>query len=195
MILWIIKGITNKWFQVELRLKVLVAYASKAGSTKGIAEFIGEKLRLHGMEVEVQAAESVKDLSYDAFVVGSALYQFHWMKEAKQFVSRNRFVLAKRPVWLFSSGPTGTKTTDSKGRDLLETSGPREIDELREMTNPRDHRVFFGALYPDRLKGAVGWFAKWIPKEDVGDFRNWKEIESWVQGIVQELELLSTPAK
>lgn len=169
-------------------MKVLVAYASKAGSTKGIAEFIGEKLREHGLEAEVQPAESVEDLApYDAFVVGSALYQFHWMKEAKQFVSRNSSDLAKRPVWLFSSGPTGTKTTDSKGRDLRETSGPKEIEELRETTDARDHRVFFGAIFPDRLKGTVGWFAKWIPKEDVGDFRNWKEIETWVEGIAQEL--------
>ena len=136
----------------------------------------------------MRSVDSVMDLSvYDAFVVGSALYQFHWMKEARQFVSRNRSSLAERPVWLFSSGPTGTKSTDSKGRDLRETSGPKEMDELRKMTNPRDHRVFFGALYPDRLKGTVGWFARWIPKEDVGDFRNWKEIETWAEGIAQEL--------
>ena len=42
--------------------------------------------------------------SFDAFVVGSALYIGHWMKEAKEFAKRNRAILSNRPVWLFSSG-------------------------------------------------------------------------------------------
>lgn len=170
-------------------MRVLVAYASKYGSTKGIAEFIGEKLREHGIQVDVQSVDSVKDLpSYDAFVIGSAVYQFHWLKEAKRFVSQNHSVLVSRPVWIFSSGPTGPKATDSKGRDLREASGPKEIDELREWTSPRDHKVFFGAFYSDRLKGAVGLFGRFIPKEDQGDFRNWKEIEAWVSSIAEALE-------
>jgi menaquinone-dependent protoporphyrinogen oxidase len=170
-------------------MKILVAYGSKAGSTKGIAEFIGEKLRGHGMQVDVQGVQSVQNLAeYDAFVIGSALYMYHWLKEAKQFVLRNRTVLTSRPVWLFSSGPTGTKPTDKKGRDLKEVSGPNEIDELRRSVNPRDHQVFFGAFFPENLKGVVGWFAKRVPKDEVGDFRNWKEIEEWSNKIASSLE-------
>lgn len=172
-----------------IRMKVLVAYASKAGSTKGIAEFIGEKFRGQGIQADVQDVTSAKNLTdYDAFVIGSALYTFHWLKEAKQFVSKNQSILASRPVWIFSSGPTGTKTTDAKGRNLREVSGPKEIEELQKSIKPRDHRVFFGALYRDRVKGAAGWFARWIPKEDEGDFRDWSEIESWTTGIARALE-------
>jgi menaquinone-dependent protoporphyrinogen oxidase len=169
-------------------MKVLVAYASRAGSTQGIAEFIGERLRGHAIEVDVQGVDAVKNLAgYDAFIIGSALYNYHWLKEAMQFVSQNRSILASRPVWIFSCGPTGTKVTDSKGRDLREVSGPKEIEELRELIHPRDHRVFFGALYRDRLKGAVGLFARWIPKEDEGDFRSWSEIEGWTNSINEAL--------
>jgi menaquinone-dependent protoporphyrinogen oxidase len=169
-------------------LRVLVAYASKTGSTRGIAECIGEKLRKNGTWVDVSNVGSANDLDkYDAFVIGSALYMFHWMKEARQFVSENRSVLACRPVWIFSSGPTGTKTTDKKGRDLREVSGPKEIGELRESINPRDHHVFFGAFYPDRVKGATGWFSRFVPKEDQGDFRNWSEIEAWANNITDTL--------
>ena len=174
-------------------MKVLVAYASKYGSTKGIAESIGEKLRQHGMQVDVLEVDGVRNAEdFDAFVIGSAVYMFHWMKEAKQFVSKNRAVLANRPVWLFSSGSTGTKTTDPKGRDLLEVSGPKELDELRELVNPRDHRVFFGALYRDRLKGTAGLFARWIPREGEGDFRDWKRIEEWAVSIAQALTEMET---
>ncbi len=169
-------------------MKVLVAYASRAGSTKGIAEFIGEKLQKDGMQVDVRDVSGVGDVaSYDAFVVGSALYMYHWLKEARQFVQENRAILAARPVWLFSSGPTGPREIDSKGSDLRQTSGPKEIDELRESISPRDHRVFFGALFPDRLKGATGYFARWTPKEEQGDFRNWPEIEAWAVTIARAL--------
>ncbi len=174
-------------------MKVLVAYASKAGSTKGIAEFIGGKLRGHGIQVDVSGAGSIENVTqYDAFVVGSAVYQYHWLKEGKEFVSKNRSVLAERPLWAFSSGPTGTKDTDSKGRNLLEVSGPKEIVDLKEWVHPRDHRVFFGAFFPDKLTGAVGWFARRVPKDQVGDFRNWKEIEAWADGIASAL--LAVPA-
>jgi menaquinone-dependent protoporphyrinogen oxidase len=177
-------------------MKVLVAYASKYGSTKGIAEFIGEKLRQRGIEADVLEVGAVRDAGvYDAFVIGSAVYMFHWLKDARQFISRNRALLASRPVWLFSSGPTGSKATDSKGRDLREVSGPKEISELRESISPRDHRVFFGALYRDRLKGTSGWFARWIPKEGEGDFRNWSEIEAWTNSIAEALSAVGSHRK
>jgi menaquinone-dependent protoporphyrinogen oxidase len=181
-------------------MKVLVAYASKYGSTKGIAEYIGEKLRQHGMQVDVQEVGSVKNAGdYDAFVIGSAVYMFHWLKEAKQFVSKNSMLMVNHPVWLFSSGPVGTQSKDAKGRDLLEVSGPRELDELRALVKPRDHRVFFGALDGTRLTGTIGFVYKLARRSQAareampeGDFRDWKEIESWATSIVQELETQQT---
>lgn len=175
-------------------MRVLVAYASRTGSTKGIAEFIGDKLQKSGIQAEVKDVVTVGDVSgYDAFVIGSAVYMYHWLKEARQFVKKNSAALAARPVWIFSSGPTRRKPTDSKGRDLKETSGPKEIDELRKSLDPRDHRVFFGAFYADRIKGAMGFFARATPKEDQGDFRNWGEIEAWADTIAKAL--MTAPAE
>ena len=176
-------------------MRVLVAYASRTGFTKGIAEFIGERLGEHGTQVDVQGVDSVKNLAgYDAFVIGSALYNLHWLKEAKSFVSNNRALLCTRPVWLFSSGPVGTKTTDAQGRDLRDVSGPKEIDELREAVNPRDHWVFFGGLDGSRLTGAIGFAYRMARRSQAarelmpeGDFRDWKEIESWAKGIAEAL--------
>ncbi len=176
-------------------MRVLVAYASKYGSTKGIADFIGEKLRERGMQVDVQAVDSTeRPRDYDAFVIGSAVYTFHWLKEAKSFVSNNRALLRTRPVWLFSSGPVGTKTTDNQGRDLREVSGPKEMDDLREAVKPRDHRVFFGTLDGTRLTGAMGFMYRMARRSQAaresmpeGDFRDWKEIESWANSIAEAL--------
>lgn len=178
-------------------MKVLVAYASKTGFTKGIAEFVCEKLRGRGIQADVQevgAASNVGD--YDAFVIGSAVYMFHWLKEGKEFLSRNQTVLAGRPVWLFSSGPVGTKATNAKGQDLREVSGPNDIGELRDSIRPRDHKMFFGGLDGSRLKGTVSLVYGVIKRSQSvresmpeGDFRDWKEIEAWANGIADALQV------
>ena len=42
----------------------------------------------------------------------------HGEQEAVRFVRRTSDALARRPVWLFSSGPLGTEQTDAQGRDV-----------------------------------------------------------------------------
>ena len=185
-------------------MKVLVAYASKAGSTKGIAEFIGERLRERGVPAEVYDVRAVqRPEDYDAFVVGSAVYMFHWAKEAKQFVLKNQTTLASRPVWLFSSGPVGLQKTNSKGQDLTDVavSGPREIDELSEAARPRDHHVFFGALDGDKLGGAMGLTYRFMRRSKAvresmpdGDYRDWNAIEAWAGGIADALTVSTASA-
>jgi menaquinone-dependent protoporphyrinogen oxidase len=174
---------------------VLVAYASKHGATEGIAQRIGEQLQAAGLRVDVRpvrAAITVAD--YDAFVIGSAAYMFHWQKDAVAFVRRNREVLAGRPVWLFSSGPLGTEATDAQGRDVRETAVPREIPEFEAAIAPREHHVFFGALdrsslgLAESLVFAMPAARKAIPE---GDFRDWREIEAWAQGIATALTATS----
>jgi menaquinone-dependent protoporphyrinogen oxidase len=64
-------------------MNVLVAYASRHGSTKGSAERIAADLREVGLSAEVMPEDQVRELDrYDAFVIGSAAYMFHWLKEA-----------------------------------------------------------------------------------------------------------------
>jgi len=173
-------------------LSILVAYSSKHGSTRGIAERIAERLRAAGLDAEALPVKSVRDVAgYDAVILGSALYMFHWTKEARSFAGRNRRVLTGKPVWLFSSGPIETKL-DEKGRGPLEVSGPKEIDELREMLHPRDHRVFFGAWsreykpigFVERLAMAMPAAKAAFPDNDL---RDWPGIEAWADGIADEL--------
>ena len=63
---------------------ILVAYASKHGSTQGIAERISEKLQQMGKQAEARSVDAVSDPgSYEAFVIGSAIYFGSWMKELR----------------------------------------------------------------------------------------------------------------
>lgn len=175
-------------------MKVLVAYASRHGSTGGIAERIAEGLRNAGLEADaVDVLKRPDPEPYDAFVIGSAAYMFHWMKEATAFVDRHRDLLASRPVWLFSSGPLGTDEVDDKGNDLLEVSRPKEFDKYGPVLHPRGEKVFFGAWDPNAP--AIGFVEKMMKKlpagatdaMPTGDFRDWPVIDAWAAEIAAQL--------
>lgn len=174
-------------------MKVLVAYATRHGSTGGIAERIAERLRAAGIEAGARRVAEVDDATrYDAFVVGAAAYMYHWLGEATEFVERNRDLLAARPTWLFSSGPVGEERLDKDGRDLLEVSVPKEFPRLRALVLPRGERVFFGALDPDakpigiaeRLMSLAPAARRALPR---GDFRDWPAIDAWADEIAAGL--------
>jgi menaquinone-dependent protoporphyrinogen oxidase len=179
---------------------VLVAYATRHGSTRGIAERIAERLRAAGLDAHARPAGLVKDAErYDAYVVGGAAYMFHWLKDANGFVKRNRALLADRPTWLFASGPIGTATVDEHGRDVLEATIPKEFAGLQATIRPRDTKVFFGALATDappigvaeRLMALMPAARNALPR---GDFRDWPVIEAWADDIARALLAAPTPA-
>jgi menaquinone-dependent protoporphyrinogen oxidase len=177
---------------MDKQISVLVAYASKHGATKGIAEFIADRLGRLGARAQALPIRSVHDLTgYDAVVIGSAVYYGFWLKEAARFVRRNGAVLAERPVWLFSSGPLGTEAKDAQGQDLRATSVPKIIAEFNDAIGPRDHRVFFGALNRRKLGIAERAVAKMPASKALlpeGDFRDWADISDWATGIARALE-------
>ena len=161
-------------------MTVLVAYASKHGSTQGIAERITEKLRQLGKEVEAQPMDAVEDpRRYEAFVIGSAIYYGSWLKEATEWVHRNQTILAGHPVWMFSSGPLGTDVNDAEQQ-------PKEIAEFQEAIGPRDQQIFFGAIDHSKLSFGERMMAKAVRAPE-GDFRDWKAIEDWAESIAKDL--------
>lgn len=172
-------------------MRVLVAYASRHGATKGIAERIADTLVRAGYDAtERRLDEAIEPSRYDGFVIGSAVYLGHWQKEATRFVRDNAALLTRRPVWLFSSGPLGSEELDSKGRTVR--SDPAELAALRELVHARGHHVFFGAFDP--AKRPVGIVERLVRKSPAarnllpaGDFRDWSEIEAWAGRIAGEL--------
>ena len=93
-------------------MKILVAYATRHGATKGIAERIAETLEETGLDVTAPIRRQRRPgRGVRRCVIGSAAYLGGWLGEATTFVRRHREALAGRPVWLFSSGPTSTETS------------------------------------------------------------------------------------
>lgn len=161
-------------------MTVLVAYASKHGSTQGIAERIAEQLLQMGKEAEARPVDKVLDPgSYTAFVIGSAVYYGSWLKEATDWVHRHQTALAERPVWLFSVGPLGTEVKDAEPQ-------PKEMAEFQQTIHPRDQRIFFGSLDHNRLSFPERMVVKAVRAPE-GDFRDWQAIEVWATSIARDL--------
>ncbi len=171
-------------------MRVLVAYSSKYGSTRGIADRIADRLREAGHEVDIEHCDDVEyPEGFDAFVIGSAAYVGKWRKEARKFVRRNHELLASRPVWLFSSGPLGTERFDAEGNDMLVEARPKEFDEFAELIRPRGDMVFYGALRKEELRGPDR-MVSWMPDNGLlpdGDFRDWDAIDEWARQVAAEL--------
>jgi menaquinone-dependent protoporphyrinogen oxidase len=74
-------------------MNVLVAHASRHGSTAEIAAAVTETLRRSGLH-------------------GSAVYMRRWRGDAPHFLRRHAKALAELPFWVFSSGATGPPTED-----------------------------------------------------------------------------------
>ncbi len=161
-------------------MTILVAYASKHGSTQGIAERIAEQLRQLGKEAEAQPVEEVSDRGlYEAFVIGSAIYYGSWLKEATEWVHHHQAVLAGHPVWLFSVGPLGTEVQDAEQQ-------PKEMTEFQQAIRPREQRIFFGALDHSHLSFAERVMVKAVRAPE-GDFRDWEAIDAWAASIARNL--------
>ena len=181
-------------------MKVLVAYATRHGATRGIAERIGSTLERHGLEVAVRSVHGIRDLDgYDAVVLGSAAYMYHWLPDANEFARHHRSRLASKPIWLFSSGPIGTDRLDAKGNDVRDASEPKEFGELRATLRPRGERIFFGAYDPDAPPiGLAEKLMKLVPASrqalPAGDFRDWPEIEAFAEEIANELSPMPVAA-
>src|SRR3982751_2245246 len=129
-------------------MTVLVAYASKRGSTAEIAETVAATLRREGLRVCLERCEDVQSLEgYEAVILGSAVYMKRWRGDADDFPKKHRKALKQVPFWVFSSGPVG-----DPAKDTPDWSEPPKIVEKVEEMGGRSHAVFGGCL-PSEPKG------------------------------------------
>lgn len=164
---------------------VLVAYATKHGATLGIATAIAEELRKSGLDIEIQPLAQVNETSpYAAVVLGSAMYMGQWRPEAVRFLETHVTDLAKMPVWVFSSGPTG----EGDPVELLKgVRVPEKVQPLIDQIKPRQVTVFHGELDPEELGLGERLIIKGV-KAPTGDFRDWASITAWASSIAEALQ-------
>lgn len=163
-------------------MRVLVAYASKRGSTAEIADAVAERLRAAGHEVDCAEIGGVDGLGgYGAAVLGSAVYVKRWRGDARRFLRQHGDELASMPFWIFSSGPVG-----EAGDDEEDWAEPAKTVARAEGLGVRGHVVFGGAM-PAEPQGFVEKAMVRNTPEELRDRRDWEEIAAWADGVAREL--------
>ena len=134
---------------------ILVAYASRAGSTREVAEAIGQTLSEHGARAEVRSVTDITDLRpYRAVILGSAVHAGKWLPEAVKFVERYRTDLLRTPLVYFLVCGTLREDTpehhrELAGRQVEQTLGVAYIEAQagRKSVTPAGHQTQIEAPY------------------------------------------------
>jgi menaquinone-dependent protoporphyrinogen oxidase len=165
-------------------MNVLVAVASKHGSSLEIGQVIETTLRSAGLEVDLRRLEDAPDPSdFDAAVLGSGVYSGHWMRAARDYIDAHEARLNDLPVWLFSSGPVGDPPKPLEN--------PAEVATVVKRIDARGHRLFGGKIDGSELRVAEKALIALVRAEQ-GDFRPWSEISVWADSIAAAL--MESPA-
>ena len=155
------------------RPSVVVAYASKRGSTAEVARAVAERLRRRGLRADLRDAAEVDDLEpYDGAVLGGSIYFGRWHDHANVFLKRHRRALADRPFAVFALGPLTAEAKDvAESREQLERALAKAPD-----VEPTAVAVFGGVIDPAKLRFPFN-------RMPASDARDWDAIGAWADEV------------
>lgn len=164
--------------------KILVTYASRSGSTAGVAEKIGKTLAESGAQVDVLPMQEVKDLApYRAVVAGSAIRGQKWLPEAMQFMRDHQPELSRKPFASFMVCITLSMPNASQYLDGLKNW----MSPVRDLVRPVSEGYFPGALdfskLPFSLNVLAMRFVVLIGVWKEGDHRDWNAVQDWALSL------------
>ncbi|TAH51258.1 MAG: flavodoxin [Chloroflexota bacterium] len=162
--------------------KILVAYATRYGSTQEVAEQVAATLREQALEVDLKPLRQAQSLiGYSAVVIGAPLYMFHWHKDALTFLSRQRETLVQMPVAIFALGPWHD---DEKERQEVRAQLDKELAKFPWLA-PAAIEIFGGKFDPTKLTFPHSWIPalKQMPASDV---RDWNVIRAWAHCLADK---------
>jgi menaquinone-dependent protoporphyrinogen oxidase len=159
--------------------KVLIAYATRCGSTVEVAQAVAEELTKRGFAVDVRQAAKVTEIDgYTAVVVGSAVRFGSWMPEAVKFVEQNRAALNNLPTAFFAVHLMNMSDDDASRKARL-----AYLDPVRKLVSPKAEAFFPGVGDLSKVSFLERLIGKMV-KSPEGDFRDWTKIRAWAQEIL-----------
>ena len=168
---------------------VLVAYASRYGSTQEVAEEIADTLRKAGLAVDLWPARDVKGLDgYGAVVLGAPLYVMRWHKDAGNFLSRHKKALTRLPVAVFALGPL---QPDEKELQITGQQWDKALAKFPWL-QPKAVELFVGKYDPANL----GFLHRLMTKGTTSplhnlpasDNRDWQAIRAWASEVAGTIQ-------
>jgi len=162
--------------------KVLVAYATKKGSTQQVAGAIADELRGRGFDVTTLAASAVRSVEpYDGVVLGGSLYMGRWHADARRLLERHTDELATRLLAVFAIGPLTSGLDDlASARRQLDHA----LDKIAEV-QPVTVAVFGGVVDPTHLPFPFSHMA-------ASDARDWDQIRNWARTVAAMFAAMRT---
>lgn len=174
---------------------ILVTYATRSGSTAGVAETIAQTLRETGATVELRPIEAVSDIApYSAVVLGSPIQGREWLPEAIQFVRTHQAALARKPFATF----TLCMAMAMDGAEQYRQGVAEWLAPVRRLAAPVSEGIFAGVL-DIRKVPTLGYriafrLAVLAGAWKEGDHRDWNAIRAWAKGLGRDLKPALTPA-
>lgn len=162
---------------------VLVAYASRLGSTAEVGRFISRVLQENGLQAEALPISEVRDLGpYQAVILGSAVQEGQWLPEAVTFVRSHQLQLAQKPTALFTVAMNMRESSPEHFRQVY-----GYLEEVLKLVEPLEIGLFGGALnyrlLSNSQKAVV--LGEGLPE---GDFRRWQDIRAWADDLAVRLQ-------
>jgi menaquinone-dependent protoporphyrinogen oxidase len=161
--------------------RVLISYASRCGSTGGVAEAIGQALCGMGASADIRLVGNVKDLSpYHAVIVGSAIRRGRWLPEAVGFVKDNQDMLGRLPIAYFVVCLTMKDNTAENRSKVMAYLDPARKEAPK--IQPVAVGLFPGAVDFGKLSfvDTMMLRAKGVPE---GDYRDWSAVKAWASAV------------
>jgi len=165
-------------------VKILVTYASRAGSAAGVAQAIGQTLAEGGAQVDVRPMQEVTDLTpYSAVVAGSAIRGQQWLPEAMRFVEAHRAALNQKPFAAFLV----CITLSMQNAQNYRAGVSAWLDPVRALVRPVSEGLFAGALDFSKVPLTLNTLLMRVPVAlglwRVGDHRDWQAIHAWASEL------------
>ena len=199
--------------------RILVAYATMAGSTAEVAQAVGEEIAKSGLQVDILPLSEVKHLeAYDGVVVGGPMIM-GWHRAALKFLKKHRTAFQRIPLAVFVMAMSLTQTGETSVGDVPvyvdeklpkppEKEGSLNFKErYARLSNylqpilkatrpvkPASIGIFGGRLEYGRLKWWAVLFVMLIIQAPAGERRNWTAIRSWAAGLPAAFRTEATAA-
>lgn len=158
--------------------KLLVAYATKAGSTEEVARAVAKVFEERGWIVDARNVAEVASLGgYSAAVVGAPINSMRWLPAAAAFVAANAAALSAIPTALFYL----SYVQFADGRESWKRSIKKGMDALADSVKARAVGAFGG-----KVEGPMPPPARFIfgtRKDAPPDLRDWDAIRAWAAEI------------
>lgn len=169
---------------ITMNKQILITYATRTGSTVGVANAIGETLSALNFAVDIKSMkENPPPGDYQAVIMGSAINGAHWLPEAEEYTKNHLQALSHIPIAIFCVHAMNL------GEDARSTKWRHSyLNAIRPLVNPVSEAFFAGiGLDPKTTNKIVRKIIVGLFKCGEGDCRDWRKIHAWADSLPSTL--------